>query len=128
MKYFFVFVLIFTFGFLAADVIDFTAINIDSLNVAATQAYFDGEFQKAAELYLQYMQFDVNNGSVCYNLACCYGLLGNDSLATKYVRYAFNHGFDDIQHIQTDPDFEKVKVQPLFSLFLTELKIKENKP
>lgn len=113
--------MIITLAFLAAENFDFTTINIDSLNAVATQAYHDGEYQKAADLYIQYMQYDIKNGSVCYNLACCYGLLANDSLATKYLRYAYDNGFTNIEHIKNDPDFEKVRESEIFSKLIKKL-------
>lgn len=128
MKYILTTILIFSLAFIFAENIDFTTINIDSLNAAATQAYYDGDYQKAADLYINYMQHDIKNGSVCYNLACCYGLLGNDSLATKYLRYAYENGFTDIKHIKSDPDFEKVKDSEIFYGLIKELGKNNHEP
>ncbi len=116
------------FSLAIAESFDFTKVNIDSLNSIAHQAYQQENYQKAAEYYLQYMQYDVKNGSVCYNLACCYGLLGNEELAVKYLEHAYENGFTNLEHIQNDPDFDKVRNGKEFAALIKQLNRKNKAP
>jgi len=73
------------------------------------EAYQAGEYQKAADIYLEGLQYDITNGQAMYNLACCYGLIGNERLAAKFLEFSIKNGYENYDHISTDPDFDKVR-------------------
>ncbi|MDP8220642.1 MAG: alpha/beta hydrolase-fold protein [Candidatus Stygibacter frigidus] len=73
------------------------------------EAYQAGEYQKAADIYLEGLQYNITNGQAMYNLACCYGIIGNERLAAKFLEYSIRNGFENYDHITTDPDFDKVR-------------------
>ncbi|MDZ7815813.1 MAG: alpha/beta hydrolase-fold protein [Planctomycetota bacterium] len=49
------------------------------------------------------------------------GLSGKAELAGKYLKLAYNAGFDDTNHMQNDPDFDKVRGKKAFNEVLEEI-------
>jgi phospholipase/carboxylesterase len=96
----------------AGDFLDFP---LDSVKRAAFSAYQSGDYPVAARFYLEALRYDIGNSGDIYNLACCYGLLKQDSLAALYLKRAFRAGFDDVGHVKRDPDFDSVRASPVFS-------------
>ncbi len=93
---------------------DFIDIDTSEFQKIAKEAYNAGEWEKAAKYYLAATRYNINDSNSLYNLACCYGLLGDAGLAAKYVERAVNAGFGDIGHIGWDPDFDSVREEPVF--------------
>jgi phospholipase/carboxylesterase len=102
----------------AGNFLDFP---LDSVSRAANAAYQAARYNEAARLYLTALEHDITSSNDIYNLACCYGLLKQDSLATLYLRRAFHAGFDDIGHVQQDPDFDSVRTRPVFAALVDSL-------
>jgi predicted esterase len=102
----------------AGNFLDFP---LDSVSRAANSAYQAARYNEAARLYLSALAHDITNSNDIYNLACCYGLLKQDSLAALYLRRAFHAGFDDIGHVKVDPDFDSVRTQPVFAFVVDSL-------
>jgi phospholipase/carboxylesterase len=94
---------------------------LDSVSRAANAAYQTAHYNEAARLYLSALEHDVTNSGDIYNLACCYGLLKQDTLAALYLRRAFRAGFDDIGHVKQDPDFDSVRTRPVFASLVDSL-------
>ncbi|MBM3330263.1 hypothetical protein FJY68_00245 [candidate division WOR-3 bacterium] len=94
---------------------------LDSVSRAANAAYQAARYNEAARLYLTALEHDITKSSDIYNLACCYGLLKQDSLAALYLRRAFRAGFDDIGHVKQDPDFDSVRTRPVFATLVESL-------
>lgn len=102
----------------AGDFLDFP---LDSTSRAANAAYQAARYNEAARLYLTALQHNITNSSDIYNLACCYGLLKQDSLAALYLKRAFRAGFDDVGHVKRDPDFDSVRSRPVFAAAVDSL-------
>jgi predicted esterase len=102
----------------AGNFLDFP---LDSVSRAANSAYQAAHYNEAARLYLTALEHDVTNSGDIYNLACCYGLLKQDSLAALYLKRAFQAGFDDIGHVKVDPDFDSVRTRPVFASAIDSL-------
>jgi phospholipase/carboxylesterase len=102
----------------AGNFLDF---QLDSVSRAANAAYQAARYNEAARLYLAELEHDVSNSGDIYNLACCYGLLKQDTLAALYLRRAFRAGFDDIGHVKVDPDFDSVRTRPVFASLVDSL-------
>jgi len=94
---------------------DFLDYETDALERAAWEAYGDEDWELAARFYLAYLQYNVSDGGNIYNLACCYGLMGEAELAAMYLDRAVDAGFTDIGHISWDPDFDPVRETDVFS-------------
>ncbi len=125
-----VFIVALCFGYLVAgnseekaqsDIIAIFNVNIDSLTTAAQTAYLSKDFESSVALYLQALRYDINNSSSLYNLACCYGLLGNDAMASFFLKKAYRAGFTDLEHINSDIDFDKVREGELFKAAMDSL-------
>lgn len=94
----------------AEDVGDFLDVDVmKEYGMKAYEAYNAQDYELAAQYYLAYLRYDIGAAGAIYNLACCYGLLGKESLAAEYLLRSFEAGFDDIEHIKQDPDFDKVR-------------------
>ncbi len=92
----------------------------EALN-SANEAYQAGDYLIAATEYLNALVIDPSSSNSMFNLACCYGLMGEEELATLYLRRAYIAGFTDLGHINWDPDFDPVREMPVFSSFLDSL-------
>jgi predicted esterase len=90
-------------------------VDLDSIKTAASQAYNAGEYEAAASLYLEALQYDIRSSGDIYNLACCFGLLGRDTLAATYLELSVQSGFSDIGWAAFDPDFDAVRSSPFFT-------------
>ena len=88
---------------------DFLDLDTGLIEQIAWEAYQDQDYENAAKYYLAMLQYNVTDGGNIYNLACCYGLLGEAELAALYVERAFSAGFQDLEHIGRDPDFDRVR-------------------
>ena len=95
----------------AGDFLDFP---LDSARRAANNAYQAAHYEEAAGFYLTALEHDISSANDIYNLACCYGLLKKDTLAAVYLKRAFRAGFDDIEHVRRDPDFDSVRTSAVF--------------
>jgi len=102
----------------AGNFLDFP---LDSVSRAANAAYQAARYNDAARLYLAALEHDVTNSNDIYNLACCYGLLRQDTLAALYLRRAFRAGFDDVEHLKRDTDFDSVRTRPVFKALVDSL-------
>jgi tetratricopeptide (TPR) repeat protein len=68
------------------------------------------------------------DGSNLYDVACCYALCVPTARA-EYVaralgelRAAADHGFRDVETIESDPDFDALRAEPGYRAFVAELK------
>jgi predicted esterase len=91
--------------------------------VKANEAYNKKDYEAAARFYLAYLQYNPEEAGSWYNLSCCYGLLGMQDLAAKYLLVAYKKGFSDLEHIKQDVDFALVKESSAFSTALDSLQI-----
>jgi len=106
---------------LAEGIGDFLDVDIAEYEKAAREAYNAGEYKKAAQYYLALAKSNMRDGGNIYNLACCYGLMDEAELAAKFVERSVKAGFEDIDHIALDPDFEPVRETDVFKNVLERL-------
>jgi len=88
---------------------------------AAHLAYGQERYEDAARAFIQALRQSPGDSGNLYNLACCYGLLGAGEQAARFLEAAWGAGFDDLEHIRTDPDFEKVREEEAFQAVLARL-------
>ncbi len=93
------------------------------LAALATASYQKGDYEAAAKQYLAHLASKPGDASALYNLACCYGLLGREKHASEILQLAYKAGFDDLEHIQRDTDFDKVRQSPEFVAGMDSLKV-----
>ena len=94
---------------------DFLDNDTAALERAAWEAYGNEDWELAAQLYLAYLRYNMTDGRNMYNLACCYGLMGEAELAAVYLERAIGSGFENIEFVAMDPDFELVRDNDIFS-------------
>ncbi|MEO0191904.1 MAG: alpha/beta hydrolase-fold protein [candidate division WOR-3 bacterium] len=83
--------------------------NPDSVLREAQDAYNRKDYPRAASAYLDYVSRNNQNAIALYNLACCFGLMGDSIRASAFLRAAWDAGYWDTLHILRDPDFEPVR-------------------
>ena len=103
----------------AGDILDVDIMK--EYGMKAYEAYNAQDYELAAQYYLAYLGYDIGAAGAIYNLACCYGLLGKESLAAEYLSRSFKAGFDDIEHIKRDPDFDKVRESKTFAAVMDSI-------
>jgi len=79
-----------------------------------SEAYNAGEYEQAIQYYLALAHSGPHWSNPIYNIACCFGLLGDAELAALYLERAVPEEFDDIWHVENDPDFDGVRDDPVF--------------
>ena len=57
-----------------------------------------------------------------YNIACGYALMGDAANATKWLRDAVDHGWDNFGHIGSDSDLDPIRGTPEFAALVENLK------
>jgi len=100
---------------------DFLDADLNELGRKAYEAYQSGDYEESAKYHLALLRLDITNGGTIYNLACCYGLLGRDTLAARYLLRAFKAGFDNVEHAKKDRDFDKVRGKAVFASAIDSL-------
>jgi len=100
---------------------DFLDIDLDNLLVQANDFYQAGDYGNAARLYLVYLHYNIDDPTAIYNLACCYGLMGEPALAAGYLQRAVRDGFRNLEVIRTDSDFNKVRGEKKFARIFDSL-------
>lgn len=103
------------------DVGNFLDVDLTSYEKKAGEAYQTGNYEEAARYYLMVLRYDIHDVNSIYNLACCYGLLGKDTLAARYLARAAKAGYDDIALLRNDSDFEKVRGKKVFDATVDSL-------
>jgi len=99
---------------------DFLDIDINAYRLKGDLAYRSGNYEEAARYFLLLARYNYRDAVSIYNLASCCALLGKEQLAAKYLDYAVKAGFEDIEHLKRDPDFDKVRGKAYFdSAFVT---------
>lgn len=99
-------------------VLDAYAVDTVALYGAAAEAYDAGDYELAAEHYLALLDYSATDMGALYNLACCYGLLGEATLAANTVRLLAAAGYTEFWQINEDPDFDPVRDNGDFQLAL----------
>ena len=111
------------------DAGNFLDVDLNYYQWKAFNEYQNRNYMKSAQYYLTLLKYDIQNANSIYNLSCCYGLLGKDTLAAKYLKRAIKAGFDNFNHILKDPDFDNVREKEYFTSTLDSIssKIEEKK-
>ena len=63
-----------------------------------------GSYQKGLAVDEKLAELRPDNATVQYNLACSYSLMNDVAMARAAMRRAFALGYDDLPHLEKDPD------------------------
>ncbi|MDA3886382.1 MAG: hypothetical protein PF638_12380 [Candidatus Delongbacteria bacterium] len=94
---------------LSKDVGDFLDVSMRDYMIKADEAYWEKNYEKAAQLYLYMLSHNVYDIISTYNLSCTYGLMGEPDLSAKFLYKSVDLGFVDFKYIKNDTDFDKVR-------------------
>lgn len=64
----------------------------------------------------------LENKGDCYDLACLYSVIGQKDSSLKFLRLAFENGFNDWGHVESDPDLISVRKSQDFIKLINEYK------
>ena len=93
----------------------FLDLDYHAIAVEAHDAYLEGDYDLSIEKYLIFLTANAQDVSALYNLACCYGLIGDEMNATSFMLRSVRAGFGDIDWISWDPDFDSVRDGEFFT-------------
>lgn len=88
---------------------EFLLTDLQSLQQLAVEAYQKKDYPTAADYYLEIVKHNITDNRSIYNLACCYGLMNDPHKAAFYLERSVAAGFDNLNHISQDPDFDPVR-------------------
>jgi phospholipase/carboxylesterase len=95
---------------------EFLEADFDEYAALARQYYQEGDYLESARYHLAYLTGRPGDSTYIYNLACCFGLLGEAEPAARYLELAVDAGFEDAWLIAEDGDFDKVRDSEVFAL------------
>jgi phospholipase/carboxylesterase len=101
--------------------VDFLDLDYDTLRRQANRFAGEKKYFEAAQCFLGLVQFNRNDSTSIYNLACCYGRLRKTQLAVKSLVMAVRAGFRDFELLKRDPDFVSVRDTPEFMSLLARI-------
>lgn len=103
------------------DAGDFLDVDITKYKTRAFELYSEQKYTQAAKYYLAALSYDIHDNISLYNLACCYGLLDKPELAARFLIRSVRAGYEDIEHMKGDPDFDKVRGKAVFDAALDSI-------
>lgn len=97
-------------------VVEANPVNARFWNSFGDAAYGNKEYRKAIQAYEKALELGAGFPSnAAYNIACCYALLGEKEQAFKWLQKAFDMGFRNLAHSQTDSDLKILHDDPRFN-------------
>jgi hypothetical protein len=101
-----------------------TAVQLYPYDPEAVHWYAHGIWQdaleRAEELLLMTLPFRNDSSDILYDLACSRSLAGDLPASVDYLRRSLDAGFENRQHLATDPDLRQLRESPLFSELMKE--------
>jgi beta-lactamase regulating signal transducer with metallopeptidase domain/tetratricopeptide (TPR) repeat protein len=80
--------------------------------------YSDKEYAKAIDAFNKSSEMEHRKAEALYNIACCYSLSGQTEKAMEYLKIAWDAGFTNKSHIETDSDLDKIRDSERYKEFL----------
>jgi len=89
----------------------------------ASAAYDDGRYAACGRLYAMAVEEQGQPGSGSpYNAACCYSLAGDRERAFELLDTAVERGWNDAEHLETDPDLAGLRDDPRWAPIVDRVK------
>jgi phospholipase/carboxylesterase len=95
--------------------------NPDSILWEAINAYNEKDYASSASAYLSYVSHNNSDAISLYNLACCFGLMGDSTRAAAFLMASWDAGYRDAEHIRQDTDFDRVRESSVFKATVKEM-------
>ena len=80
-----------------------------------------GEFDKGLVLDEKLKKIKPHDPIVHYNLACSYSLLNEIDKAFDTIQRAIKLGYDDLRHLEIDPDLENLRRDNRFQKIIRQI-------
>ncbi|HET6670234.1 MAG TPA: tetratricopeptide repeat protein [Pyrinomonadaceae bacterium] len=97
-------------------VVEANPVNARFWNSFGDAAYGNKDYRRAIQAYEKALELGGGFPSnAAYNIACCYALLGEKEQAFKWLQKAFDMGFRNLAHSQTDSDLQSLHDDPRFA-------------
>jgi len=93
----------------------------DELTRKGAEAYQQGRFKEAAELYARAIEAGADDAGVAYNAACSFALAGDRDRAFAYLDKAVDLGYANPDEAGRDKDFESLRGDPRWEAALARI-------
>jgi tetratricopeptide (TPR) repeat protein len=80
-----------------------------------------GRFERAEREFKQVLEVEPQNDVAWYNLACTYARWGKVDEALDHLEQAIRFGFDDVSHMEQDPDLDNLRAHPRYRAMIEGL-------
>ncbi len=94
---------------------------VEAIEALATLYTQRGEFDKGLALDERLKRVKPYDPIVYYNLACSYSLLREIDKALDTIKIAVDLGYDDLNHLEADPDLANLRQDNRFQRFIDEI-------
>ncbi|RME75522.1 MAG: tetratricopeptide repeat protein, partial [Planctomycetota bacterium] len=81
-----------------------------------------GRYERAIAEFETVLEIEPGNFIALYNLACAYALAGDAERACTYLERSVQAGFDDLEHIESDPDLDAIREHPRYRKVIEALR------
>lgn len=88
----------------------------------AVRKYDDGSFEEAAKLFRQAAELKFEPAASYYNEGCSWALAGKTEKAISALESAIEAGYDDVDHMEEDPDLESLHDNEAFKKLVRKLR------
>jgi tetratricopeptide (TPR) repeat protein len=95
--------------------------NIEALFALGNAYTKRGRYEDGLAIDMKLVRLMPEDGTVRYNLACSYSLLGDAERALEELGNAIELGYDDMDLLRTDPDLENARRHPRFTELISML-------
>jgi len=93
---------------------------LQMFNHNAVQHIRSGKLNEAEKVLLYTLKFFPNNPTLYYNLACVHSLRGDAERSVEALKKSFALGFDEIDTLENDSDFDQIRNFPSFQELIAE--------
>ncbi len=76
------------------------------------------DYPAAVADFLEALRIREDDPAICFNLACCYSMLGQSGPGFYYLQQALANGFEDLDIIKTHKALDYLRKQPQFEEYL----------
>jgi tetratricopeptide (TPR) repeat protein len=84
-----------------------------------------GRYDRAIEEFETVLKIQERNHIALYNLACAYSLKGEAERACGYLEASVEAGFDDVAHIERDPDLDPIREHPRYRGLVERMRMEQ---
>ena len=81
------------------------------------------KYNEAINEFLQLIAIIPETPALYYNIACLEARQNNHEKAVDWLKKAMHHGYDNWDHIKTDPDLENIRNTIYFQTLMTNMYI-----